>query len=382
LLKSGAGAAALAFVGVPTLTPTEAKAAGTAVSLGFSAISAAGDDTVVVPPGYNVQVLYAWGDPIGKMGLPAGTPAWSGDAAETAAQQEEQSGAHHDGMHFFPFPARGPGGLSSTRGLLAMNHEYVDQSFLFSDGTANWSLAKVRKSQAAHGVSVIEVSKGATGWQVVRPSAFARRVTTNTPIKFIGPATNVLGTVGFGTVNNCANGYTPWGTYLTCEENFNGYFGATRINGTTGLPENDIRTPATGPATFPGYTPSAIDSRYGVNGPPCSMAAKTVIRHRNAVTRCRCASIRRRSYHLRKPRARSPRRLVSWSCPLGTACGGGVPFFAWHTDRRRRLQHAAQEHFGLALGATGGKRFDQPGAHSGRRQRHAVAIGRVEVVRQ
>jgi len=262
-LKSGAGAAALAFMGIPALTPTQARAAvvagaaGASVTLSFNSVPAVGNDLVVVPSGYNVNVLYAWGDPIGKAGLPAGTPAWSGVASETAAEQELQSGAHHDGIHFFPFPARGGGataGLSNVRGLLAMNHEYVDQGLLFNDGMAGWNLAKVRKSQAAHGVSVVEVMRNAMGWQVVRPSPYARRVTTNTPVKFSGPATSLTGADGLGTLNNCAHGYTPWGTYLTCEENWNGYFGATRLNATTSLPENDIS-----------YVPTALDARYGVN---------------------------------------------------------------------------------------------------------------------
>jgi secreted PhoX family phosphatase len=158
-LKGGLGAAALGFFGGATalLQSDEAQAAQafSGASLGFVSVPLKGNDTVIVPPGYQVQVLYAWGDPIGKAGLPAGTPAWLGSAAETAAEQELQAGQHHDGMHFFPFPVRSAGasaGMSNTHGLLAMNHEYVDQGLLFSDGMKHWSLAKVRKSQAAHGV--------------------------------------------------------------------------------------------------------------------------------------------------------------------------------------------------------------------------------------
>ncbi|MBI5333461.1 MAG: PhoX family phosphatase [Burkholderiales bacterium] len=260
-LKSGAGAAALAFLGGGALLRGEDAQAATAVAgngptLGFTSVSAFGNDTVVVPAGYTAQVFYAWGDPIGRAGQPAGSPVWKGDATETAAEQELQAGMHHDGMHFFPFPARGAGttaGLSNTRGLLVMNHEYVDQGLLFADGMTTWNLAKVRKSQAAHGVSVIEARRTLTGqWEVVRPSAYARRITANTPVRLSGPATARLGTQAFGTLNNCANGYTPWGTYLTCEENWNGYFGAKKLDA-SGNPVNDTA-----------FVPDENEKRYGV----------------------------------------------------------------------------------------------------------------------
>jgi secreted PhoX family phosphatase len=96
----------------------------------------------------------------------------------------------------------------------------------------NWSAEKVAKAQAAMGVSVIEIVNRGNSWEVVRPSRFARRVTATTPMLITGPARghglrtrdDASGAVVLGTVNNCAHGFTPWGTYLTCEENFNGYF--------------------------------------------------------------------------------------------------------------------------------------------------------------
>jgi len=179
---------------------------------------------VVVPAGYTTQVLYAWGDPI------SAGPAFRADASNTAEDQMVQAGMHHDGIHFFPFPA---GSKSSTHGLLAVNHEYTDDGLLHQGGMEPWTAAKVRKSQAAHGVAVIEVRLDESRWSLVRPSTYARRITAFTPIQVSGPAAghpwlrtdgDLTGRLVLGTVNNCAHGQTPWGTYLTCEENFNAYF--------------------------------------------------------------------------------------------------------------------------------------------------------------
>jgi secreted PhoX family phosphatase len=196
-------------------------------TLGFKPIATAVADTVRVPEGYTATVLYAWGDPIGH---PSGSPAFKQDATNTADEQALQAGMHHDGIHFFPLPY---GSENSDHGLLAMNHEYTDDGLLHSDGFANWSAEKVRKAQNAHGASVIEVRRSGDRWTVVRPSKFARKVTARTPMRVSGPAAgssgmrtaaDPAGMEVLGTINNCAHGYTPWGTYLTCEENWDTYF--------------------------------------------------------------------------------------------------------------------------------------------------------------
>jgi secreted PhoX family phosphatase len=190
----------------------------------FRAVPVSTDDRVVVPPGYSADVLYAWGDPISD------GPAFRPDGSNTAADQERQAGMHHDGIKFFPLP---PAGTSSTHGLLAMNHEYTDDGLLHPGGMDPWPPEKVAKSQAAHGVSVVEVEQSAGRWHVVRPSRWPRRITARTPIQVSGPAAghpllrtaaDPTGRTVLGTINNCGMGATPWGTYLTCEENFNGYF--------------------------------------------------------------------------------------------------------------------------------------------------------------
>ena len=198
---------------------------GGAPVIGFKGIAASAADELRLPDGYAAQVVFAWGDPVGD------GPAFKADASNTAAEQALQGGMHHDGMHYFPLAG------SSTHGLLCVNHEYTDDGLLHPDGMRSWNAGKVAKAQAAHGVSVIEIRREEESWRVVRPSAYARRITAATPMVVAGPAAGAkgmrtaadpLGRLVLGTLNNCAMGVTPWGTYLTCEENFNGYFKATK----------------------------------------------------------------------------------------------------------------------------------------------------------
>ncbi|HDO7044415.1 TPA: PhoX family phosphatase [Klebsiella pneumoniae] len=198
-----------------------------AVSLGFTSIPVSTADTVTVPEGYIARPFYRWGDAVGIKG---NLPEFKFDASNTTDEQAAQAGMHHDGMAWFSLPQ---GKENPAHGLLALNHEYIDNGMLFKDGTANWDLDKARKGQNAMGISVIEVKKDNVGWQVVRPSSFARRITVNTPMQLSGPARHQAlmktaadpqGEVVLGTMQNCANGKTPWGTYLTCEENWSDIF--------------------------------------------------------------------------------------------------------------------------------------------------------------
>ena len=237
-------------------------------SIGFTSVPLTGADKVTVPNGYTARVIHAWGDPISS-----GT-AIRPDVSDTAADQEKQVGMHHDGLHFFPFVetgAFGIGRLSSTHGLLVVNHEYTDDGLLFIDGRATWTAEKVKKAQAAHGVSVVEVRLESGQWKVVRPSVYARRFTAYTPMSVSGPAAgNALlktaadpkGDVVLGTANNCAMGFTPWGTYLTCEENFNGYF----VNASGSIPRRPgaLRHSAAG---F-GYRWHEFDTRFDAAAHP------------------------------------------------------------------------------------------------------------------
>jgi secreted PhoX family phosphatase len=257
--RSLAGAAGLSLTGVGSLlNAVPAAAAEGGPLLGFLGVAPSAEDAVVVPPGYTAQVLIAWGDPVSN------GPAFKQDASNTAADQAQQWGMHNDGVVYFKING-------SARGLLVQNNEYTDDVLLFPDGTASWNQEKTNKSLNAHGVSIVEVSKQRGGqWHVVRPSVYGRRITGMTPIQMGGPAAgdprlitgaDPTGRRVLGTLNNCAMGFTPWGTYLACEENFNGYF---RKTGAQTALEARYGINATGA----GYLWHTTDQRFNTNLEP------------------------------------------------------------------------------------------------------------------
>jgi uncharacterized protein len=235
MVLRGGAAAALTRLGPFALAPLAAAlaSAGCATTaapprIGFKGIAASSADRVTVPEGYTATAFMPWGEPVG---VPGNMPPFKENASNTAAEQAVQMGMHHDGLHFFALAASGVN--NSTHGLLVMNHEYTDDGLLHVGGMEPWTADKVKKSQAAHGVSVTEIKLQGQQWQAVRPSPYARRFTANTPFAIGGPAAghammqtaaDPAGRLALGTLNNCASGMTPWGTYLSGEENFAGYF--------------------------------------------------------------------------------------------------------------------------------------------------------------
>jgi secreted PhoX family phosphatase len=208
--------------GPPTATPE--------ILLGFAAVAKTLADTNSVPAGYTARVILACGDP-----LFTGVPAYKNDGTDTGYDQ--RVGDNHDGMQYFGLSASGQrDDNSSSRALLAMNHEYIQPLMLHANGpTPNPRPAsEVDIEVDCHGLMVAEIIKDGAGvFGAVVNSPFNRRVTGMTPIEMSGPARgNALfvtkystdGTRTRGTMNNCGNGKTPWGTLLTTEENWSGYY--------------------------------------------------------------------------------------------------------------------------------------------------------------
>ena len=221
-LRGGAAFGASAFVlGAGGMAAQPARAAA---GLEFTPVAANGLDTITVPEGYGWHVVARWGDPLWSAGAP-----FDHATRGTAASQERAFGDNNDGMALF---------ADGERSVLAVNNEYTNLDIAFANRDSGLPETEddVRKCKAAHGVSVFEIAQEGGAWGIVLDSPMNRRITPDTPMEITGPArghemmktaADPAGTTALGTWNNCGNGRTPWGTYLACEENFNGYFSSS-----------------------------------------------------------------------------------------------------------------------------------------------------------
>ncbi len=212
----------------------KARAAGGTSAFNFKEVAAGVDEKHHLPEGYDADILIRWGDAVEK-GAPAFDPM-----KQTAAAQAKQFGYNNDYVGYVPMQgAANP----SEHGLLVVNHEYTSEELMFpglkgAQDTKEAAFQQMTKALVdieimAHGGSVLEIRKTNGKWQVVGDSRYARRITGETECAISGPAAghdrmktsyDPAGRKVRGMLNNCAGGVTPWGTWLTCEENFNGYF--------------------------------------------------------------------------------------------------------------------------------------------------------------
>ena len=212
-----------------TLGEASIAAAAPASAFTFEEIEATISASHAVPTGYDVQVLLRWGDPL----FPDGSPF--DPLALTEAEQRRRFGYNNDFVGYLPIDG------SSRHGLLVVNHEYTNEELMFPrmpEQSSKGDFAETTRrvaavEMAAHGGSVVEIRREGERWAPVIGSPHTRRITAETPIELTGPAAgsprlatsaDASGRRVLGMINNCSGGVTPWGTWLSGEENFHYYF--------------------------------------------------------------------------------------------------------------------------------------------------------------
>jgi secreted PhoX family phosphatase len=171
----------------------------------FTAIAASSDDAFQVPPGFRADVLISWGD-----------------LFRDGQRRSLRYGFNNDFLAYFPLKG-------SREGLLFVNHEYPDPFFLhgYKPDASPKTPAQVQEEQDSVGNSILHIRRRGNGrWRVVSPSGYNRRIYGDRPeLQFTGPRAGDpgIGDTANGSIGNCSGGITPWGTAMSCEENFDGY---------------------------------------------------------------------------------------------------------------------------------------------------------------
>ncbi|MBC7590164.1 MAG: PhoX family phosphatase [Salinibacterium sp.] len=265
-LLAGVGVGAMAIViGASLAEPGSASAAplqgGGGSLLQFTPIAPVPTETdqFIVPEGFRWNAIIRWGDPLFS------ARDRFDPAAQTADLQSRQFGYNNDYLDIIPTDRSG------RRATLVANHEYTNENIMFPPAENDEIADEYRRiAMMAHGMSVVALRRQRAGqpWQYQVGERGNRRITASTPFAFTGPAAgsaslmtvdDPTGTVALGTLGNCAGGTTPWGTVLSGEENFNGYFKAA------GVTPAEARYGLKNAATVRGW--ESIDPRFDATTP-------------------------------------------------------------------------------------------------------------------
>ena len=219
------------FVGSVTalagfLIQPKVSSAATRASLQFEELRHGLDEHLRVAKGYSTQIILRWGEPLFSK------EDKFDPLKQHAESQLKQFGYNNDFLSYLPISSTEK---SSSHGLLVVNHEYVSTSLMHPGSPRSSKLNKqqVDIEMAAHGLSVVEVEKQDSKWNINLTSKYNRRITPLTKMKLSGPACgharvktefSPQGENSLGTFGNCAGGVTPWGTVLTAEENVQAHF--------------------------------------------------------------------------------------------------------------------------------------------------------------
>ncbi|MBY8977812.1 PhoX family phosphatase [Rhodobacteraceae bacterium NNCM2] len=265
--------ATTALFGSTMLHASEPSAAASRYK--FDELAWGNDERHHIADGYDADILLSWGDPI-FADAPAFDPYNQSEAA-----QLKQFGYNNDYVGFVR--------LGDGRGLLCVNHEYTNEEVMFpkigrqdKKDFADMTPELIKIEMAAHGGTVVEIAQGTDGkWAPVLDSEYNRRITpSHTAMKIDGPAAghdrmktsaDPAGIEVIGTLNNCAGGITPWGTYLMAEENFHGYFWTDKMDA-DGKPDLSEQAQAASMKRYgvPGgwYNWGTVDARFNIDKEP------------------------------------------------------------------------------------------------------------------
>lgn len=230
-------------------------------ALEFLPVAANTKDTITLPNGYTWKVVAKWGDP-----LWSSASEFNHQTRGSGHSQERSFGDNNDGMSFFE---------KNGKTILVVNNEFTNINIIHGGNKTGLpeNADDIRKSKAAHGITVCEIKEIENTWQINKDSPLNRRITADTEMQITGPAAghhllktanDTVGTRSLGTWANCGNGETPWGTYLTCEENFNAYYSSSDPNYT---PTDEMKRYGIGHNDW-GYNWASSDERFDISKHP------------------------------------------------------------------------------------------------------------------